>query len=64
MSPLANRPVAKMNGIGNEIAVLDLRGTGSTVSGAKHARFSAARASRSISSWWCMSHAHTAPMPS
>ena len=35
MSPLANRPVAKMNGIGNEIAVLDLRGTGLTVSGAE-----------------------------
>lgn len=35
MSPLANRPVAKMNGIGNEIAVLDLRGTDLTVSGAE-----------------------------
>ena len=33
MSQLANRPVAKLNGIGNEIAVLDLRGTGLTVSG-------------------------------
>ncbi len=33
MSPLANRPVAKLNGIGNEILVLDLRGTGLTVSG-------------------------------
>ena len=35
MSPLANIPVAKMNGIGNEIAVLDLRGTDLTVSGAE-----------------------------
>lgn len=35
MSPLTNRPVAKMNGIGNEIAVLDLRGTDVTVSGAE-----------------------------
>ena len=33
LSQLANRPVAKLNGIGNEIAVLDLRGTGLTVSG-------------------------------
>ena len=33
LSPLANRPVAKLNGIGNEILVLDLRGTGLTVSG-------------------------------
>lgn len=32
MSPLANRVVAKLNGIGNEIAVLDLRGTALTVS--------------------------------
>ena len=35
LSQLANRPVAKLNGIGNEIAVLDLRGTGLTVSGAE-----------------------------
>jgi diaminopimelate epimerase len=35
MSPLANRLAAKLNGIGNEIAVLDLRGTGLTVSGAE-----------------------------
>ncbi|MGC2222624.1 MAG: diaminopimelate epimerase, partial [Methylocella sp.] len=33
MSPLANRPIVKMNGLGNEIAVLDLRGSGLTVSG-------------------------------
>ncbi|MGH6841418.1 MAG: diaminopimelate epimerase, partial [Methylocella sp.] len=33
MSPLANRLIAKMNGLGNEIAVLDLRGSGLTVSG-------------------------------
>ena len=33
MSPLANRLIIKMNGLGNEIAVLDLRGSGLTVSG-------------------------------
>src|SRR2546430_3053717 len=33
MSPLANRQVAKMNGLGNEIVILDLRGTSLTVSG-------------------------------
>jgi diaminopimelate epimerase len=33
LSPLANRPIVKMNGLGNEIAVLDLRGSGLTVSG-------------------------------
>lgn len=33
LSPLANRPVTKLNGLGNAIAVLDLRGTGLTVSG-------------------------------
>jgi diaminopimelate epimerase len=33
LSPLANRLIVKMNGLGNEIAVLDLRGTGLTVSG-------------------------------
>jgi diaminopimelate epimerase len=33
MSPLANRLIVKMNGLGNEIAVLDLRGSGLTVSG-------------------------------
>jgi diaminopimelate epimerase len=33
MSPLANRLLTKMNGLGNEIAILDLRGTGITVSG-------------------------------
>jgi diaminopimelate epimerase len=32
MSPLAGKTIAKMNGLGNEIAVLDLRGTGLTVS--------------------------------
>ena len=31
MSPLAHRDVIRMNGIGNEIAILDLRGTGLTV---------------------------------
>jgi diaminopimelate epimerase len=33
MSLLANRLIVKMNGLGNEIAVLDLRGSGLTVSG-------------------------------
>jgi diaminopimelate epimerase len=33
MSALANRPVTKMNGLGNEILVLDLRGTGLAVRG-------------------------------
>jgi diaminopimelate epimerase len=33
ISPLGKRIITKMNGIGNEIAVLDLRGTGLTVSG-------------------------------
>jgi diaminopimelate epimerase len=33
LSPLANRLIVKMNGLGNEIAVLDLRGSGFTVSG-------------------------------
>jgi len=33
LSPLANRLIIKMNGLGNEIAVLDLRGSGLTVSG-------------------------------
>ncbi|MFZ0496104.1 MAG: diaminopimelate epimerase, partial [Methylocella sp.] len=33
MSRLANRLIVKMNGLGNEIAVLDLRGSGLTVSG-------------------------------
>ncbi|MEJ0093526.1 MAG: diaminopimelate epimerase [Methylocella sp.] len=33
MNPLANRPVSKMNGLGNEIVVLDLRGAGLKVSG-------------------------------
>jgi len=33
MSALANRLVTKMNGLGNEIVVLDLRGAGSAVSG-------------------------------
>jgi diaminopimelate epimerase len=32
MSPLADRPFLKMNGLGNEIVVLDLRGTDLTVS--------------------------------
>ncbi|MDH7798231.1 MULTISPECIES: diaminopimelate epimerase [unclassified Beijerinckia] len=31
MNPLAHRPFLKMNGIGNEIVVLDLRGTGLAV---------------------------------
>ena len=35
MSPLANRLVAKMNGLGNEILVLDLRGAGLSVSAAE-----------------------------
>lgn len=35
MSPLAGRPFLKMNGLGNEIVVLDLRGTGLAVSGAE-----------------------------
>src|SRR6202048_2148068 len=33
LSPLANRLIVKMNGLGNEIAVLDLRGSGLTISG-------------------------------
>ncbi len=33
-NPLNNRPVLKMNGIGNEILVLDLRGAGATVAAA------------------------------
>ena len=33
LSPLANRLIVKTNGLGNEIAVLDLRGSGLTVSG-------------------------------
>jgi len=33
MSPLANRLIVKMNGLGNEIAVLDLRGGSLAVSG-------------------------------
>ncbi|MGH6830051.1 MAG: diaminopimelate epimerase, partial [Methylocella sp.] len=33
MTPLANRLIVKMNGLGNEIAVLDLRNSGLTVSG-------------------------------
>lgn len=32
MNPLANRVITKLNGLGNEIAVLDLRGTGLSVS--------------------------------
>jgi diaminopimelate epimerase len=35
LSPLANRLIVKMNGLGNEIAVLDVRGSGLTVSGAE-----------------------------
>ena len=35
MSALSNRPFVKMNGIGNEILILDLRGTSLTVSGAE-----------------------------
>lgn len=33
MSPLAQKILTKMNGLGNAIAILDLRGTGLTVSG-------------------------------
>jgi diaminopimelate epimerase len=35
LSPLANRLIVMVNGLGNEIAVLDLRGSGLTVSGAE-----------------------------
>ncbi len=35
MSPLAGRPFLKMNGLGNEIVVLDLRGTPLAVSAAQ-----------------------------
>jgi diaminopimelate epimerase len=35
MSPLANRLVTKMNGLGNEILILDLRGAGLAVSAAE-----------------------------
>jgi diaminopimelate epimerase len=35
MSPLSNRAFVKMNGIGNEILILDLRGTSLVVSGAE-----------------------------
>src|ERR687890_1097538 len=35
MSPLANRRFLKMNGLGNEITVLDLRGTGLRVTPAE-----------------------------
>src|ERR1700738_2076978 len=35
LSPLANRLIVKMNGLGNEIAVLDLRCSGLPVSGAE-----------------------------
>jgi diaminopimelate epimerase len=35
LSPLGNRLVSKLNGLGNEIVVLDLRGTAMTVSGAE-----------------------------
>jgi diaminopimelate epimerase len=35
MSPLANRQATKMNGLGNEILVLDLRGAGFNISGAE-----------------------------
>ena len=35
MSALAGRPFFKMNGAGNEIVVLDLRGTGLAVSPAE-----------------------------
>ncbi len=35
MSQLANRRIVKMNGLGNEIAVLDLRGSGLSVSAAE-----------------------------
>jgi diaminopimelate epimerase len=35
MNPLSDRPVIKMNGLGNEIVVLDLRGAGLKVSGAE-----------------------------
>src|SRR5829696_5453690 len=42
MSPLANRRFLKMNGLGNEIVVLDLRGAGLTRVGAAEARAIAA----------------------
>ena len=35
MTSLANHPIVKMNGIGNAIAVLDLRGDSHVVSGAE-----------------------------
>ena len=35
MSPLADRQITKMNGLGNEILVLDLRGSGLSVSAAE-----------------------------
>jgi diaminopimelate epimerase len=35
LSPLGNRLVSKLNGLGNEIVVLDVRGTAMTVSGAE-----------------------------
>lgn len=35
LHPLANRRVTKMNGLGNEIVVLDLRGSGLSLSGAE-----------------------------
>ena len=43
MSTLANRSFAKMNGIGNEIVVLDLRGDPVAGDAARRARDRAAR---------------------
>ena len=53
MTFLANRPIVKMNGIGNAIAVLDLRGSDHVVSGTKRGPSIACRGSSSISSWSC-----------
>jgi diaminopimelate epimerase len=46
MSPLAHRRFLKMNGLGNEITVLDLRGTGSVVSPAEARAIAADPSSR------------------
>jgi diaminopimelate epimerase len=43
MSPLAGRPYLKMNGLGNEIVVLDLRGTAIRVTAAEARAVAAAR---------------------
>jgi diaminopimelate epimerase len=46
MSPLANRRFLKMNGLGNEITVLDLRGTSARVSAAEARAIAAETRSR------------------